>query len=295
MAVNVNTLPTAKISLSQPEVRYHKIGDKVVEQDPATLDWSASNANSARIDPFGSEPLAGSTKVLADPHQSGTGPVNQNISYQLTATNACGGSITKTAMLHVVGSIDPPPAITLASMFFPTAYPTKRHPRVGLVASETKTLTELANHLKDYEQYEPKSSLVINGYTDVRGSRKYNQSLSDRRANLVKDFLVSHGIPADQIQIRAMGKIHQLSEAKVAGLQSQDPQKPEKWMRGRKKTTWLAYNRRADIVLEPKGQASTETCPNDVANARLLWQRPIPSLKRVEKAAGAAGTVASLR
>ena len=45
VTVNVNAQPTATLALSQPEVRYHKIGDKVVEQDSATLNWSASNAN----------------------------------------------------------------------------------------------------------------------------------------------------------------------------------------------------------------------------------------------------------
>ena len=33
VTVNVNAQPTATLALSQPEVRYHKIGDKVVEQD----------------------------------------------------------------------------------------------------------------------------------------------------------------------------------------------------------------------------------------------------------------------
>ena len=42
VTVNVNGQPTATLALSQPEVRYHKIGDKVVEQDSATLNWSST-------------------------------------------------------------------------------------------------------------------------------------------------------------------------------------------------------------------------------------------------------------
>jgi len=284
VTVDVNTKPTATLGLSQPEVRYHKIGDKVVEQDSATLNWSAFNANSARIDPFGSEAMSGSRAVMADPKQDSTGPVNEYVTYTLTTANACGGGATKTATLHVVGSIEPPPPVALVSMFYPTAYPPKKHPKVGLVAIEKKTLIELANHFEDYQQYDQKASLMIVGHADVRGSRKYNKALSERRAVLVKDYLVSRGIPEDKIQIRAKGKDQQLDEMKVETLQSQDARKPEKWMTRHKKTTWLAYNRRADIILEPKAQPSTETYPNDVANARILWQRPEPSLKKVEKA-----------
>jgi hypothetical protein len=55
-------------------------------------------------------------------------------------------------------------------------------------------------------------------------------------------------------------------------------------MMRRKKATWLAYNRRVDIVLEPAGQESTEAYPNDAPDARVLWQRQVPSLKTFETA-----------
>ena len=43
-------------------------------------------------------------------------------------------------------------------------------------------------------------------------------------------------------------------------------------------------NRRVDIVLEPAGQQSVETYPDDAPDARILWARKEPSLKRVEAA-----------
>jgi hypothetical protein len=100
----------------------------------------------------------------------------------------------------------------------------------------------------------------------------------------VKDYLVSKGVPAEDLRIRAEGKDKQTDMKKVEALQAQDEQKPEKWMTKRDKTTWLAFNRRVDIVLEPTGQQSTQSYPNDVPNARLLWQRPEPSLKAVASA-----------
>ena len=58
-------------------------------------------------------------------------------------------------------------------------------------------------------------------------------------------------------------------------------------MTNKKKATWLAYNRRVDIILEPKGQESTEAYPNDAPDARVLWQRAVPQLKAVETASKA--------
>lgn len=284
ITVNVNSQPTSTIALSRPEVQFRKIGDKIVQQDSATLTWSAANANSAMLAPFGSESMSGSRSVTANPKQDTTGPINEDQTYTLTTANACGGTTTKTATLHVIGSFDPPPPVTLASMFYPTAYPTKKHPKDGLVASEKMTLTEIATHFKDYEPYDHHGALLIVAHADVRGSIPYNQALSARRAVLIKDFLVSHGVPADKIQIRADGKSDQLDQQRVAALQSQDPQKPEKWETKHMKTTWLAYNRRADIILEPRDVQSAKDYPNDVAAARLLWQRTEPSLKKVHMA-----------
>jgi len=41
--------------------------------------------------------------------------------------------------------------------------------------------------------------VVITGYTDRIGSKKYNQKLSERRANAVKDYLVGKGVSADRL------------------------------------------------------------------------------------------------
>ncbi len=287
VTVNVNGTPTATLALSQPQIRYHKIGDKVVEQDSTTLNWSASNASQVSIQPLGSVATNGSSKVEAMPDRTGTGPVDRNVTYTLSASNACGGTVTRTATLHVVGSIDPAPAVTLASLFYPTAYPERRHPNVGLVSSQKKTLDRAAATFKNNEQYDQENKLMVVGHADIRGPKKYNQSLSERRAEAAKDYLVSQGIPADKIETRSEGKDSQLTEQQVTNFQSQDSQPQPKWMANKKKATWLAYNRRVDVILEPKGQESTEAYPNDAPDARVLWQRPVPQLKAVETASKA--------
>jgi len=284
ITIDVNSEPTATLAMSQPEVRYHKIGDKVVEDDSATLSWSSSNASSASLEPLGDTSMNGSQKVTAAPKRTSTGPINEDITYTFTTSNACGGSVTKTATLHVVGSIDPAPPVTLASVFYPTAFPTRRHPKVGLVSSEKEVLEKLAKDFNHHDQYDQQALLVVVGHADVRGSKAYNQTLSERRVALIKNFLVAQGVPSDRIQTRAVGKEQQLDEQKVESLQSQDPQKPERWEMRRKKATWLAYNRRADVILKPQGEVSDEAYPNDVADVRILWERPRPSLRTVERA-----------
>jgi outer membrane protein OmpA-like peptidoglycan-associated protein len=113
---------------------------------------------------------------------------------------------------------------------------------------------------------------VIVGHADVRGSEKYNLALSERRAMLVKSLLVSQGIDADELDTQAKGKTKQLVEKQVQMLQSEDPQHPQKWMAKRERATWLAYNRRVDIILEPKGEESTDLYPNDAPAARIVWE-----------------------
>lgn len=280
--INVNAQPTATLALSRAEVRYHKIGDKVVQQDSANLNWTAPNGDQVTIQPLGTVAASGSKSIEAMPDQSGVGAINRDVTYTLHVANACGGTATRTATLHIVGSIDPPPAVTLASLFYPTNYPDRRHPKVGLVSSQEQELAQAATTFKNNEQYDTQNKLMVVGHADVRGPQKYNMTLSERRAELVKNYLVSQGIPADRIETRADGKDNPLTEAQVQKLQSQDKETPQKWMNVRKKATDLAYNRRVDVILEPAGQESTDAYPNDAHDARLLWQRAQPTLKAVE-------------
>lgn len=286
VTIDANTQPTATLAFSQSEVRYHKVGDKVVEQGSATLNWSTSDGSKVTIQPLGAVATSGSENIKATPNQSSVGPINQDVTYTLHVANACGATTTRTAMLHIIGSIDPPPSVTLASVFYPTKYPEQRHSRVGLVASEEQALAKAATTFKNNEQYDGQSRLMVVGHTDVRGPEKYNLALSERRAELVKEYLVSRGIATDKVETRAEGKDQELTEQQVQKLQSEDKQTPQRWMMNRKKATWLAYNRRVDIILQPTGQESMEVYPNDSPEARILWERPAPSLKAVESASG---------
>lgn len=56
--------------------------------------------------------------------------------------------------------------------------------------------------LKDHEEVK----VVVQGYCDERGTREYNLALGERRANAVKQYLVSKGVAADRISVISYGK-----------------------------------------------------------------------------------------
>ena len=52
----------------------------------------------------------------------------------------------------------------------------------------------------------PGLNLQIEGHTDSVGTDEFNQSLSERRADSVRDFLAQQGVPASSISARGFGK-----------------------------------------------------------------------------------------
>ena len=46
----------------------------------------------------------------------------------------------------------------------------------------------------------------IEGHADERGTREYNLALGERRANAVKDYLMTYGISGSRIQVISYGK-----------------------------------------------------------------------------------------
>ncbi len=71
----------------------------------------------------------------------------------------------------------------------------------AVLASAQPKLDEIAKALKESPNV---SNVVISGFTDRLGSDKYNQKLSEKRANAVRDYLVNSGISATRLN--AVGK-----------------------------------------------------------------------------------------
>jgi outer membrane protein OmpA-like peptidoglycan-associated protein len=66
--------------------------------------------------------------------------------------------------------------------------------------------TELDAMAQSYQSEGNWKSLKIQGHTDSRGSEDYNEDLSRSRAEAVKAYLVSKGIPADKLDVQAYGE-----------------------------------------------------------------------------------------
>jgi outer membrane protein OmpA-like peptidoglycan-associated protein len=280
--VEVNPIVQSSLSASPMEVSYRRIGDKVIQQGSTTLTWSSTNADAVSLDPGGSVDANGTKSITLSPTQNGNGPVEEEVRYTLKTANVCGGSDTKTVAVHLKGSIDPIPTVLLHSVFFPTDYPTKDDPIVGLVSSQQEVLTNLAGGFKQYLEYDPEAKLSLLGYADERGTDDYNQSLSELRTQSAKNFLVSQGIAAEKIDTTAYGKQKQLDEATATDLQGRNPNPPPETRARDSRTTWLAYNRRVDIVLIPSNAESQQFYPNQTPDSQILWQRPKPVRSAVE-------------
>jgi hypothetical protein len=194
----------------------------------------------------------------------------------------CGGSETKTVAVHLKGSIEPIPTVLLRSVFFPTDYPTKKYPELGLVRSQQEAWTSLAAGFKQYLEYDPDAKLSLDAYADERGPNKYNQVLSELRAQRAKAFLVLQGIAADKIDTSAYGGEKPLDKAIVIDSQARNPNQPQETRIRNFRATWLAYNRRVDIVLLPTKAESVRLYPNQAADSEILRQRPRPSRSVVE-------------
>lgn len=73
--------------------------------------------------------------------------------------------------------------------------------RATILSRSLPILNEAVRYLTAH----PAVRLRIEGHTDEMGAPAYNLQLSRRRANAVRDYLVSKGIPAARLQVQAHG------------------------------------------------------------------------------------------
>jgi outer membrane protein OmpA-like peptidoglycan-associated protein len=104
-----------------------------------------------------------------------------------------------------------------------------------LPTARTK-LTEVASVLAK----DPNAKLTVEGYTDSRGSDEMNKELSEKRAEAVRSFLTSKGIPAANIVAEGHGEEKPIADNETA--------------EGR------ANNRRVEIVVQ-SGQRGGDSAP----------------------------------
>ena len=69
-------------------------------------------------------------------------------------------------------------------------------------ANETNHVSDIAAYVKQ----NPTARVGIDGHTDPRGTDAYNQSLSERRVNTIREALVTAGVAGDKIHTGAFGE-----------------------------------------------------------------------------------------
>lgn len=286
---NVNTAVQADLRLASPEIRYKRVGDKVVEEGSAALNWTAANASTVSIDPLGTVDPTGSRTLPVTPRKTDPGPVDENVTYTLNASNICGGSETKTATLHIVGMIEmPDTGLALNSVYFPTDVPRWVTSKDGLVPSQQATLTSVADMFKKYLEKNSDARLTLIGHADERGPKGYNKDLSERRAEVAKNFLVDQGVPADHIETQALGDDQNLTADQVKQSVEQNPDlNEEERQKALEKlpTLVLANNRRVDIALSTTGQESAQQYPFKANDFATLVNRNGVNKESVQQAA----------
>jgi outer membrane protein OmpA-like peptidoglycan-associated protein len=166
--------------------------------------------------------------------------------------------------------------LSLHSVYFPTAQPTVAKPTGGLTASQMDTLNTLAVDFKSYMTYQPDAHLILEGHADIRGSKEYNDKLSERRVERVRSYLVEKGVAADHIEVRAFGFEKNMSSEDVKKLIESDSDltasEKQRILRNLL-TVRLANNRRVDVVLSTTGEQSVRKFPFNAKDALTLLSR----------------------
>ena len=91
----------------------------------------------------------------------------------------------------------------LQDAYFDYDQHTLRNDSEAALQADAKELSDILNQYPTYK-------LTVEGYCDERGSDEYNIALGDARAHQAKEFLVSLGVPADQLRTVSYGKERQV-------------------------------------------------------------------------------------
>lgn len=81
-----------------------------------------------------------------------------------------------------------------------------------------RTAQELANVLQQH----PRHRIRIEGFADSRGSEAHNLGLSTRRAQALKDALVSLGVSAERIEAVGLGEAHPVASNRTESGRQQN-------------------------------------------------------------------------
>lgn len=182
--------PTVSISADPAAVEQGKC---------TTLSWSSTGASSASIDQgIGGVDPGGSREVCP------TATTRYNI-----AVKGEGGS--RTASTTVTVNPPKPAAKVIDRLVLHVNFDFNKS---DVRKADAAELQKAIDFVKKYPGYK----IAIEGHTDSKGSDKYNQALSERRAAAVKDYLLKHGMidtHKDMIAAKGYGESRPIADNKT--------------------------------------------------------------------------------
>lgn len=90
--------------------------------------------------------------------------------------------------------------------------------RADIDAANARRIEESAEQLNQC----PNVNVSVEGHTDYIGTEAYNQGLSVRRANAVREYLVRYGVDADRLEIKGFGKSMPIADNETAEGRAQN-------------------------------------------------------------------------
>jgi OOP family OmpA-OmpF porin len=209
----------AKTKACQPPiVKFSANPEAISPGQCSTLTWSSQNVQKAEIDQeVGAVAASGSKQVCP----------KETTPYVLTATGT-GGTVYETATVTVnppVAAAPPPPMA--APVVPPAVAPVGAEVTLRVNFDTAKwnirpaDLAELQKAV-DFAKKYPNAKFHVVGHTDSRGGDKYNQKLSEQRAESVKKYLVGEAVPPDQITAEGKGETEPIGNNKTKEGQFQN-------------------------------------------------------------------------
>ncbi|WP_077225783.1 OmpA family protein [Flavobacterium columnare] len=106
--------------------------------------------------------------------------------------------------------------------------------------------------LLDFLLYNPFLNMMLEGHADDRGNLDYNQSLSEKRANNVKNYLVQKGLKDERIKTRGFGEARNAIKATNETQHSKNRRTVIEFNYNEYDSNAIVYQTLAGSVLKPK-------------------------------------------
>jgi outer membrane protein OmpA-like peptidoglycan-associated protein len=269
-----NTPPTVSSCAANP--------DTITVGQTSTVTTTASDADNDNLTYTYTTTGGRITGSGASVQFDSTGASPGTYTVNCTADDGKGGTAHGTTTINVKAAAPPQEQtqleqrLSLHSIYFPTAQPLPNSPvTTGLLASQKRTLIQLASDFKRYLSFKPDTHLILQGHADPRGGADYNKALSDRRVERTKAFLVAQGVDAAHIETQGLGEEETppmtADQIKQAVQQDQNLTSAQKTVLSRDaRALALAQSRRVDISLSTTGQTSVRQYPFNAEDALNL-------------------------